>query len=251
MLTLENIDVTLGKNTKRARKVLQGLNLTVASGEFLVLLGGNGAGKSTLFNMIAGGIAPDAGKLCIDGQDVTAMSQAQRAQAVSKVMQDPMQGTIAQMSILENMTFAYRRGQKRGLSLYDNQARRELFQDKLRLLGIGLEKRMHDQVSGLSGGQRQALSMIMAMLQPAKILLLDEITAALDPASTAAVMDLANHIVREQRLTCLMITHDMAHAIQYGDRLVWIKDGQCVKSIDAATKANMTPAELMQVFSGF
>ena len=251
MLALKNIDITLGKNTKRARKVLQGLNLTVAPGEFLVLLGGNGAGKSTLFNVIAGGIAPDAGKLCIDGQDVTAMSQAQRAQAVSKVMQDPMQGTIAQMSILENMAFAYQRGQKRGLSLYDNQARRELFQDKLRLLGIGLEKRMHDQVSGLSGGQRQALSMIMAMLQPAKILLLDEITAALDPTSTAAVMDLANRIVREQRLTCLMITHDMAHAIQYGDRLVWLKDGQCVKSIDAATKAKMTPAELMQVFAGF
>lgn len=251
MLALENIDVTLGKNTKRERKVLQGLNLTVASGEFLVLLGGNGAGKSTLFNVIAGGIKPDAGKLCIDGQEVTAMSHAQRAQAVSKVMQDPMQGTIAQMSILENMAFAYRRGQKRGLSLYDNQARRELFQDKLRLLGIGLEKRMHDQVSGLSGGQRQALSMIMAMLQPAKILLLDEITAALDPASTVAVMDLANRIVREQRLTCVMITHDMAHAIQYGDRLVWLKDGQCVKSIDAATKAKMTPAELMQVFAGF
>ena len=251
MLTLKNIDVTLGKNTKRERKVLQGLNLTVASGEFLVLLGGNGAGKSTLFNVIAGGIAPDAGKLCIDGQDVTAMSQAQRAQAVSKVMQDPMQGTIAQMSILENMAFAYQRGQKRGLSLYDNQARRELFQDKLRLLGIGLEKRMHDQVSGLSGGQRQALSMIMAMLQPAKILLLDEITAALDPTSTAAVMNLANRIVREQRLTCVMITHDMEHAIQYGDRLVWLEDGQCVKSIDAATKAKMTPAELMQVFAGF
>lgn len=251
MLALENIDITLGKNTKRERKVLQGLNLTVAPGEFLVLLGGNGAGKSTLFNVIAGGMKPDAGKLCIDGQDVTAMSQAQRAQAVSKVMQDPMQGTIAQMSILENMAFAYQRGQKRGLSLYDSQARRALFQDKLRLLGIGLEKRMHDQVSGLSGGQRQALSMIMAMLQPAKILLLDEITAALDPASTAAVMDLANRIVREQRLTCVMITHDMAHAIQYGDRLVWLKDGQCVKSIDAATKAKMTPAELMQVFAGF
>jgi putative ABC transport system ATP-binding protein len=250
MLTLENIDITLGKNTKRERKVLQGLNLTVAPGEFLVLLGGNGTGKSTLFNVIAGGLKPDAGKLCIDGQDVTAMSQAQRAQAVSKVMQDPMQGTIAQMSILENMAFAYQRGQKRGLSLYDSQARRELFQDKLRLLGIGLEKRMHDQVSGLSGGQRQALSMIMAILQPTKILLLDEITAALDPASTIAVMDLANRIVREQRLTCVMITHDMAHAIQYGDRLVWLKDGQCIKSIDAATKAKMTPAELMQVFSG-
>jgi putative ABC transport system ATP-binding protein len=248
MLSLENIEMTLGKNTRLERKVLNQLSMKVKEGEFVVVIGGNGAGKSTMFNLISGFIKPDSGKILILGDDMTKTSQTYRAKLVSKVMQDPKLGTIENMTILENMAFALKRGQKRGLRLCVNQARIKMFQERLSLLHIGLEHRLHELVSNLSGGQRQALSIIMAMLQESKILLLDEITAALDPASSASTMEFTNRIVRDQKLTCMMITHNMSHAIQYGDRVLLLKDGKFIKEYDAATKSKMTPAELALEF---
>ncbi len=248
MLNLENIEVTLGKNTKLERKVLSKLNLSVKEGEFTVVIGGNGAGKSTMFNVISGFIKADSGKISISGQDITATSQIYRAKLVSKVMQDPKIGTIEKMTILENMAFALKRGQKRGLALFADKYRIERFKEKLRILNIGLENRLYDLVSNLSGGQRQALSIVMAMLQESNILLLDEITAALDPASSEAVMELTNRVVRGQKLTCIMITHNMSHAIKYGDRLLLLKNGAFIKEFDLETRSRMTAAQLAAEF---
>lgn len=249
MLKLENVDVTLGQNTKLERKILNQLNLNVKEGEFVVVIGGNGAGKSTLFNVISGFIRADSGKISIAEQDITSTSQTDRAKLVSKVMQDPKFGTIENMTILENMAFALKRGQKRGLQPFSSNERTQLFKEKLSMLNMGLENRLDDLVSNLSGGQRQALSIIMAMLQEYKILLLDEITAALDPATSEVIMELTNRIVREQKLTCIMITHNMEHAIKYGDRLVLLRDGAFIKEYDIAARAEMKAAELAAEFT--
>ncbi|WP_339052305.1 ABC transporter ATP-binding protein [Candidatus Lariskella endosymbiont of Epinotia ramella] len=248
MLRLENINIVLGKNTKLERKVLNYLNLDVKEGEFVVVIGGNGAGKSTMFNIISGFIKPDSGKVFILKQDITNTSQIYRANLVSKVMQDPKSGTMENMTILENMAFALKRGQKRGLQLFTNKNRTRLFREKLSTVNMGLENRIDDLVSNLSGGQRQVLSIVMAMLQDSKILLLDEITAALDPASSEYTIELTNQIVRKQKLTCIMITHNMAHAIKYGDRLLLLKNGSFVKEYDKVTKSVLTPAELAAEF---
>ena len=249
MLKLENIDVTLGENTKLKRKILNQLNLNVREGEFVVIIGGNGAGKSTMFNAISGFVGINSGKIRIAGQDMTGTSQTYRANLVSKVMQDPKLGTIENMTILENMAFAFKRGQNRGLQLFADQQREKIFKEKLSMLNIGLENRVDESVNNLSGGQRQALSIIMAMLQKSKILLLDEITAALDPTSAQTIMELTNRIIREQKLTCIMITHNMSHAIKYGDRLLLLKNGSFIKEYDVATRSKITPAALAAEFN--
>ncbi|MCP5369364.1 MAG: ATP-binding cassette domain-containing protein [Rickettsiaceae bacterium] len=248
MLSLRNIEVTLGKNTKLERKILNKLNLDIKESEFVVIIGGNGAGKSTMLNVISGFTKVDSGRILMSGQDISNTSQTYRARLISKVMQDPKLGTMANMTILENMAFAFKRGQSRGLQLFTDKSRIEIFKEKLSILNIGLENRLDDLVSNLSGGQRQALSIIMAMLQEPKILLLDEITAALDPASTETIMELTNHIIREQKLTCIMITHNMSHAIKYGDRLLLLKGGNFIKQYDINTKYQMTPVQLAAEF---
>lgn len=248
MLTLESIDVTLAKNTLLERKILAQLNLKVAAGEFVVVIGGNGAGKSTLFNLISGFTEPDYGKIIIDGQNVSSWSQRARSGLISKVMQDPKIGTMEKMTIFENMAFAFKRGQHRGLTLFSTRSRVTLFKEKLRLLNAGLENRLDDLVSNLSGGQRQSLSVVMALLQESKILLLDEITAALDPSSTDAIMELTNRIIRKQNLSCIMITHDMAHALKYGDRLLLLQNGAFIKEYSQERKSKMSIAELTAEF---
>lgn len=248
MLSLKNIDITLGRGTRLERKVLDKLSLEVKEGEFVVVIGGNGAGKSTMFNAISGFTNVDSGKIFIEGNDVTNISQIDRASFVSKVIQDPKLGTMENMTIYENMAFAVKRGQKRGLQFFSCKDRSELFKEKLKLVDIGLESRMDELVSNLSGGQRQILSVVMALLQNSKILLLDEITAALDPASTQAIMELTNKIVREQKLTCIMITHNMKHAIKYGDRLLLLKNGSFIKEYGASEKESMSSAELVLEF---
>lgn len=248
MLTLENIDVTLAQNTLLERKVLSKLNLKIAPGEFVVIIGGNGAGKSTLFNLISGFIKPASGKILIDGKNVTEWSQRSRSGMISKVMQDPKIGTMEKMTIYENMAFAFKRGQTRGLTLFATRSREALFKEKLRLLGAGLENRLDDLVSNLSGGQRQSLSVVMALLQESKILLLDEITAALDPSSSDAIMDLTNRIIRQQNLSCIMITHDMGHALKYGDRLLLLKNGSFIKEYSQEAKSKMSMTDLTSEF---
>ncbi|MES2212291.1 MAG: ATP-binding cassette domain-containing protein [Pseudomonadota bacterium] len=248
MLILKNIHRTINKNTLLAHEVLKGVDLTVAPGEFVVLIGGNGSGKSTLLNIIAGQVAPDCGQITIDQHDVTHVPQHQRACTVATVMQDPKVGTMEQLTLFENLAFAAQRGKQRGLGLYQTTKRRQHFQEHLALLGMGLENRLDDCVAHLSGGQRQALSLIMAILAPSKILLLDEITAALDPKIAESVVKIAAQLVTQYKQTTLMITHNMAHAIHYGDRTVLLAQGKIAKQFTGQDKIKLTPSMLTAEF---
>lgn len=248
MLALRDINVTLGKSTKLERKILNNLSLEIQSGEFIVVIGGNGAGKSTIFNVIAGFLRPDSGQITIDGQDATNMSQIRRSALVSKVMQDPRVGTMENMTIFENMSFAFKRGQRRGLMPFFCNSNRQFFQKKLQMLNMGLDNLMDELVSNLSGGQRQAISLMMSVLADYKILLLDEITAALDPGSSEAIMKLTAKIIKEEKRTCIMITHNMDHAIKYGDRLLLLKNGAFIADYDADAKSKLDYATLASNF---
>jgi putative tryptophan/tyrosine transport system ATP-binding protein len=225
MLSIKNISVSVGSGSCMERQILKDLSLEVKSGEFVSIIGGNGTGKSTLFNVISGYIRPESGKVFIDGKDVTADNQIKRAKDVSIVMQDPRMGTVEELTLYENMAFALKRGQFRGGCLYANMSRKQLIQEKLAVLEMGLENRLYEPVATLSGGQRQALSLVMAMLGSSQILLLDEITAALDPEMSERVMELANSFIRKEQRTCLMITHSMDQATRYGDRVIELKNG--------------------------
>ena len=249
MLKLEGIKLVVGKGTQLERTILEDLSLEVEKGEFLVIIGGNGAGKSTVFNAISGFMKPEKGRILIDGEDVTKSSQQERAKLVSIVMQDPRVGTMENMTILENMAFSFKRGKSRGFSLFNNENRRRLFKEKLTLLDMGLENRINEMVTNLSGGQRQALSLVMSVIAESKILLLDEITAALDPKIAEHVMALADKLVREQNLTCVMITHNMEHAIRYGDRTIVLKDGKFRKIYSKEEKASLTVFDLTKEFT--
>ncbi len=239
MLNLQNISVTFGRGTNLERCIFDGLNLYVANGEFLTIIGGNGAGKSTLFNVISGYIMPDKGTIIIDNTDVTDIAQIDRAALIAKVMQDPRIGTIENMTIEENLSFAYMRDKKRGFALHDSVSRRELFCEKLKMLDMGLENKLDELVCNLSGGQRQALSMIMAIIADFKILLLDEITAALDPKTAETVMKLAAKIAREEKRTTIMITHNMQHATEYSDRIVVLSNGKVKQEFSGDVKVGM------------
>ena len=249
MLKLEGIKLVVGKGTQLERTILEDLSLEVQKGEFLVIIGGNGAGKSTVFNTISGFMKPEKGRILIDGVDVTKTSQQERAKLVSIVMQDPRVGTMENMTILENMSFSYKRGKGRGFSLFNNAGRRAFFKEKLSLLDMNLENRINEMVTNLSGGQRQALSLVMSIIAESKILLLDEITAALDPKIAEHVMVLADKLVREQNLTCVMITHNMEHAIRYGDRTIVLKDGQFRREYSQKEKAELTVFDLTREFT--
>ncbi|RZI46771.1 ATP-binding cassette domain-containing protein [Rickettsiales endosymbiont of Peranema trichophorum] len=248
MLVLDNIDVTLGKGTKLERPILKELNLKVDTGDFVVVIGSNGSGKSTMLKVISGLIKPDKGRVLINRQDMTCMPQIQRSALVSSVMQDPRVGTIENMTIFENMAFAFKRGQGRGLYPFYSASRRQFFKDKLSVLNMGLEERMDETVGNLSGGQRQALSLIMALLVDSKILLLDEVNAALDPGMSQMIMELMHKVITDQQRTCIMITHNMGHAIAYGNRLVLLKNGNFQREYSAAEKERMTQASLSAHF---
>ncbi len=248
MLTLHNINVTLSKKSSLQRRVLKNLTLNVNEGDFIVIIGGNGAGKSTLLNMVCGFVKPDEGTIMIDHQDVTNQPQNQRCHDVSIVMQDPRVGTMESMSVFDNMALALRRGQPRSLRLFTSKERKKIFQEKLAMLGMGLENRLDEIVAQLSGGQRQALSLIMAIIAPYKILLLDEITAALDPKTAQKVMDIASSIVAKEKKTCIMITHNMDHAIAYGSHLFILHDGRFVHHYDSESKKKLTSMDLASIF---
>jgi len=248
MLILRDINITLGKSSQLERKILNNLSVDIKAGEFVVVIGGNGAGKSTMFNVISGFLRPDYGQIIIDGQDATNISQIQRSALVSKVMQDPRVGTMENLTIFENMAFAFKRGQKRGLMPFFNGSSRKFFQKKLQMLNMGLENLIDEMVSNLSGGQRQAISLVMSILSDSKILLLDEITAALDPGSSEAIMQLTAKIVKEERRTCIMITHNMDHAINYGNRLLLLRNGTFIADYDADAKSKLDYATLASNF---
>lgn len=248
MIELQNIDVIFNKGTKLENHVLKSINLKVMDGEFVTIIGGNGAGKSTIMNILSGNTAPTNGKVFIDKIDVTNISVEKRSSLVSRVFQDPMIGTFADFTIEENMAIACRRGQKRGLKTCLNTNLRAKFKEALSEVGIGLEDRITDKVSSLSGGQRQALSLVMATMQDSKILLLDEHTAALDPKIAQNILELTNKIVKKHKLTALMITHSMTQALEFGGRTIMLYHGQIVRDMNSQEKQNLTAEDLVKYF---
>lgn len=249
MLDLNHVYKTFNPGTINEKRALQDLNLHLADGDFVTVIGGNGAGKSTMLNAVAGVWPVDAGSILIDGTDVTGLPEFQRAQFIGRVFQDPMMGTAPNMQIEENLALAYRRGHRRGLSWGVTRAERTLYHEKLQILGLGLEDRMTAKVGLLSGGQRQALTLLMAALQRPKLLLLDEHTAALDPATAAKVLELSDHLVAENGLTALMITHNMKDAIQHGNRLIMMNEGKIILDIAGEEKKKLTKAQLLEKFA--
>ena len=248
MLRVENLTKVFNRGTVNEKTALSGLNLHLAPGDFVTVIGGNGAGKSTLLNSVAGVFPVDGGKILLDGQDVTRLSEHRRAQHLGRVFQDPMMGTAADMNIEENLALAYRRGQRRTLKWGVTAAERAKYRELLRALDLGLENRMTDKVGLLSGGQRQALTLLMATLKAPKLLLLDEHTAALDPKTAAKVLTLTQQLVAEHKLTTLMVTHNMHDAIRLGNRLIMMSEGRIAVEIAGDQKQSLHRADLIALF---
>ena len=248
MLELKHISKTFYPGTVNAKTALFDLNLTLNDGDFVTVIGGNGAGKSTMLNAIAGVFQVDTGKILIDGVDVTALPEYKRAKYIGRVFQDPMMGTAATMQIEENLALAARRGKPRTLRPGITKADREFYKEQLRILDLGLEDRMTTKVGLLSGGQRQALTLLMATLVTPKLLLLDEHTAALDPATAEKVLALTKKIVAENHITCLMITHNIPSALSLGNRTIMMNNGRIVLELAGAERENMTTEQLLKVF---
>ena len=249
MLKIENVYKTFNAGTVNEKVALQGLNLHLKEGDFVTVIGGNGAGKSTMLNAVTGVFDVDSGKLLIDGVDVTHLPEFKRAKYIGRVFQDPMMGTAATMQIEENLALAARRGRPRTLRIGITKAEREEYREKLKILDLGLEDRMTAKVGLLSGGQRQALTLLMATLQRPKLLLLDEHTAALDPKTAAKVLDATQKIVEKDHLTTLMITHNMRDAIAYGNRLIMMYNGHIVVDVSGEEKKRLTVEQLLNLFS--
>ena len=249
MLVLNNISKTFNPGTINEKKALDGLNLHLRPGDFVTVIGGNGAGKSTMLNAVAGVWPVDEGRILLDGQDITALPEHKRAHLIGRVFQDPMMGTAPNMQLEENLALAARRGQRRGLSWGVTNAEREEYHERLKILGLGLEDRMTSKVGLLSGGQRQAVTLLMAVLRKPKLLLLDEHTAALDPGTAAKVLELSDKIVQENNLTTLMITHNMKDAIRHGNRLIMMNEGHIILDIEGEEKKKLTKRELIDRFA--
>ena len=249
MLELNHLYKTFNPGTVNAKTALKDLSLTLKDGDFVTVIGGNGAGKSTMLNAIAGVWPVDSGSIVLDGKDITALQEHQRAKYIGRVFQDPMLGTAPNMQIDENLALAMRRGKPRGLRWGVTASERTLYREKLKALGLGLEDRMSSKVGLLSGGQRQALTLLMASLQKPKLLLLDEHTAALDPATAAKVLELSERIIQENGLTAMMITHNMSDAIRHGTRLIMMNQGRIILDISGAEKQKLTKKDLMDKFA--
>lgn len=248
MLKITNVEKTFNKGTINEKKALTGVNLQLNEGDFVTIIGGNGAGKSTMLNMIAGVYPIDAGKIVLDGVNISRMPEFKRAKYLGRVFQDPMRGTAAGMEIEENLALAYRRGARRTLKWGITKEEKEKYVEELKVLGLGLETRLTSKVGLLSGGQRQALTLLMASLQKPKLLLLDEHTAALDPKTAKTVLDLTEKIVNEEHLTALMVTHNMKDAIRLGNRLIMMHEGNIIYDVAGEEKKNLKVADLLKKF---
>ena len=249
MLELRELWKTFNAGTVNEKRALAGLNLTLNDGDFVTVIGGNGAGKSTMLNAVAGTWAVDSGSIVIGGTDVTRLPEHKRAKFIGRVFQDPMMGTAPTMQIEENLALAARRGQRRGLGWGITKAERAKYRDLLADLDLGLEDRLTSKVGLLSGGQRQALTLLMASLKRPKLLLLDEHTAALDPKTAAKVLDATERIVGRDHLTTLMITHNMKDAIVHGNRLIMMYDGKIVIDVSGEEKKKLTVPDLLALFN--
>jgi len=248
MLELKGIYKTFNPGTVNEKLAIDGLNLTLQNGDFVTVIGGNGAGKSTTLNLIAGVFPVDQGVIKLNGFNLTNLPEHKRARFLGRVFQDPMMGTAATMGIEENLALAYRRGKTRGLRHGIANSERDMYREKLKALGLGLEDRLTSKVGLLSGGQRQALTLLMATIRQPDLLLLDEHTAALDPKTADKVLQLTEEIVARDKLTTLMVTHNMKNAIQYGNRLIMMDSGRIVVDIRGDEKKNLSVRDLLEKF---
>lgn len=248
MLNLQHISVTFNEGTLDEKKALKDINLHLKKGEFVTVIGGNGAGKSTLMNVISGYLPSDIGYIYINGKEVSALPEYKRSKMIGRVFQDPMAGTAPSMTIEENLAIAYGRNKKRSLRLGVNRQRREMFREHLRSLNLGLENRLNAKVGLLSGGERQALSLLMATFTEPDILLLDEHTAALDPARAERITELTTEIVEKFQLTTLMVTHNMQQALDMGNRLIMMDAGQIILDVEGEEKEKLTIPQLLEEF---
>ena len=249
MLKIENESLTFNPGTVNEKKALEGLSLHLQKGDFVTILGSNGAGKSTLFNTIAGTFLPDSGKIYLDGKDITRLPDYKRSKEIGRLFQDPLKGTAPNMTIEENLALPYLRANhtKSPFSMVSKADRAE-FRDRLQMLGLGLEDRMNQPVGLLSGGQRQALTLLMATLVTPKLLLLDEHTAALDPGTAEIVLELTKKIVAENNITCLMITHNLASSLALGNRTIMMADGHILLDLKQEQRQGLTPDDLLKMF---
>lgn len=248
MIELKNVRKTFNRGTVNEKKALCGVNLHLNKGDFVTVIGGNGAGKSTMLNMIAGVYPIDSGTIILDGVNISTKPEHARAKYLGRVFQDPMKGTAAGMEIQENMALAYRRGKGRGLSWGITSKEKANFQEQLKVLDLGLEGRMTSKVGLLSGGQRQALTLLMATLQEPKLLLLDEHTAALDPKTAKKVLELTEEIVNSKKLTAMMVTHNMKDAIRMGNRLIMMHEGKIIYDVSGEEKKKLEVSDLLKKF---
>ena len=248
MLSAKNLEITFNRGTPIENPVLRGLSLDIDGGQFVTVIGSNGAGKSTLLNAISGDLIVDAGSITLDGQDVTQRPAWLRAGQVARVFQDPLAGTCEALTIEENMALAWTRGQPRRLRMSLNRELRERFREKLAVLRLGLENRLADRIGLLSGGQRQAVSLLMASLRPSRILLLDEHTAALDPKTAAFVLQLTASIIESEKLTAMMVTHSMRQALDYGHRTVMLHEGRVILDVAGQQRAGLDVPDLLRMF---
>ena len=248
MISLKNIGVVFGKGSPLEKKALDGINLEIDEGMFVTVIGSNGAGKSTLLGVLAGDIAPSTGQVLIGGVDVTYKPTARRAELVARVFQDPLAGSCGALTIEENLALAERRGRRRGLTTALNAERRAMFRERIADLNLGLENRLGDRMDLLSGGQRQAVSLVMATLTGSDMLLLDEHTAALDPGMAEFVMKLTEKFVAERKLTTLMVTHSMRQALDFGDRTIMLHGGEIVLDVRGDERKGMQVEDLIEMF---
>lgn len=249
MLRLDDVSITFNKNTVNERKALSHINLTLNEGDFVTVIGSNGAGKSTLMNAVSGSYPVDSGSVFISGKNVTNLPEYKRAKYIGRLFQDPLRGTAPNMTIEENLGLAYCRGKKRSLAMGINKADEKLFREKLKELDLGLEDRLKAPVGLLSGGQRQALTLMMATIVTPSLLLLDEHTAALDPKTAEKVMKITDKIIRENNITTLMITHNIQNALEYGSKTIVLSQGKLIFTIEGEERKNMTVEKLMQMYS--
>jgi len=248
MIKLQDISLTFNKATPLEKKALRQINLVIQAGDFVTLIGNNGAGKSTLLNLLAGELTADTGQILFDDQDVSKQSLEQRAKLISRVFQDPRHGVCEDFTIEENLALAMKRGKRRGFSLAITVQRKKYFKSLLAETGIGLEDRLTERVTHLSGGQRQALSLLMATLMPSQLLLLDEHTAALDPKMEKIILRLTQQLIQKHQLTTVMITHSMQQALELGNRTVILQQGKVLADLSGAQRAALTPLDLVEFF---
>lgn len=248
MIRVEKLSVTFGRNTPLEKRALDGIDLTIDAGEFVSVIGSNGAGKSTLLSAVAGDVAATTGRILIDGVDVTRQSTARRAGKIARVFQDPLAGSCGQLTVEENLALAAARGERRAFGNALTAARRDLFRERVAALGLGLENRLADKMMLLSGGQRQALALVMATLARSSVLLLDEHTAALDPGMAEFIAELTDRVVAEHRLTTLMVTHSMRQALDLGSRTVMLHEGKIVLDVRGAEREGLSVGALVAMF---